>query len=102
MSPTRPRLAAPVQTFTETYRIIDAKFGRPLGTYATLAEARAARGTNRRRFSIDPSSEPRFRAGPCTWCGWTSPLHVVKAAAVEEARNHRGQHTPDPARQATR
>jgi len=93
MSPIRPQLSAPVHTLTQTYRILDAKYGRALGTYATLAKAEAARGTNRRRYSIDTSSEPRFQAGPCSWCGWTSPLHVVKTAAAADARNHRAQHT---------
>jgi len=96
MRSTRTRLSAPVHTLTQTYRILDAKYGRALGTYATLAEARTARGTNRRRYSIDTSNEPRFQAGPCSWCGWTSPLHVVKTAAGDDARNHRAQHTAVP------
>lgn len=93
----RPRLVAPVRTFAETYQIIDSKFGRPCGTYATLAEARTARGSNRRRYSINHVAGARFRAGPCSWCGWTSPFHVVKAGADEEARTHRASHTGDDA-----
>ena len=89
----RPRLSAPVHPLTPIYQILDAKYGRALGTYATLAEARTARGTHRGRYSIDTSNDPRFQAGPCSWCGWTSPLHVVKTAAADDARNHRAQHT---------
>jgi len=91
-----PRLTAPVRTLTEAYLVIDTKYGRPAGTYPTVEQARAARGTNRRRYSIDTSNEPRFQAGPCSWCGWTSPLHVVKTAAGDDARNHRAQHTAAP------
>lgn len=98
MTTTRsPRLVAPVQTLTETYSLVDNKFGRHSGQYATLPEARAARGPNRRRYTIDRNSGPRFQAGPCSWCGWTSPLHVVKSGADEEARTHRGSHTAEQA-----
>lgn len=96
------RLTAPVRTLTEAYLVIDTKYGRPAGTYATVEQARAARGTNRRRYTIDTLPGPRFQAGPCSWCGWTSPLHTVKTAALDDARRHRGQHwlppAPGPAR----
>jgi hypothetical protein len=88
-----PRLVAPVRTLTETYQVLDTKYGRPAGAYATVGEARAARGPNRRRYQINTVPGPRFRAGPCSWCGWTSTLHAVKAAAVDAARHHRDQHT---------
>jgi len=88
------RLTAPVRTLTEAYLVIDTKYGRPAGTYATVEQARAARGTNRRRYTIDTLPGPRFQAGPCSWCGWTSPLHTVKTAAFVAAHHHRGQHRP--------
>lgn len=93
----RPRLTAPLRTFPKTFVIIDNKYGHPGGTYTTLAEARQARGANRRRYQIDTRPEPCFRAGPCSWCGWTSRVHLGKTAATDDARQHRATHcVPSP------
>lgn len=92
----RPRLTAPVQTFPETHHIIDNKFGRPAGTYSTLEEAKTSRRQNRARYQIDSRPAPCFRAGPCSWCGWTSRVHLVKTAAAGDARQHRAMHQRTP------
>ncbi len=93
---TRPRPTAPLRTFPETFVIIDNKYGRPGGTYTSLAQAKQARGTNRRRYQIDTLPEPCFRAGRCSGCGWTSRVHLVKTAAADNSRQHRATHHAVP------
>lgn len=93
MSPTRPRLVAPVQTLNPTTASSTPSSVAPWApTPHWPRHSPRAAPTVVARSSTQAATAGSVR-GPCSWCGWCSPLHVVKTAAVEAARHRRLQHT---------